>query len=162
GAFNTIFGGVAGAALFFTWLNRLDQQDEIVISFFAAVYQMADWAATPSSRFSDTRVYPPVFPRRWVQVRFLGVPSNMPLSPKQQDRMNSLEAAWNRGAEQLRQQLEPALRKSHAAFLAKLAKKGLENPTAKVPFARFEDLAKLALLDQAGALKYSSRDVRGA
>jgi hypothetical protein len=160
GALNTVAGGLLGMGLFYAWWLRLNEQDEIAISLYAACYQYADWVAKDNASFGRNTVESPEFPEIWVQVNFLGVPSNQRVPESKQWKMDQLRQAWERGAEQMRLNLHNSLRQGHHDLCARLRQRGVAKKD-QPSFDAFEGIAKLFVLKQYNALKYSTEQTRG-
>jgi hypothetical protein len=144
-------------AAFQTWWRRLSQNGDATLSLYAAAFQLAEWSATPLWRFSDNRVYAPAFPEDWVKRTFLGVYAGAALTRDQQRRFDQLKEEWDSAAAKMRETLMAALYRSYTPGAG-----ALDAPDEdSLPFACFEDLAKLAVMTAAGCRSLTYAGSRG-
>jgi len=154
--------GVLGFVFFFIWLNRLDQEDQISMGAFAGCFQFADWVVTPNARFASGAVRSPEFPDRWVRRDFVHARTDQPMADYQQERYDQLKAAWNDGAQKMRDNLERLLGEARTKATMEMRKKANGKDVPEVSREKFEDLVKLYILSETGAIINQTKEDRGS
>src|SRR5262249_55222951 len=124
---------------------------------YAACYQVADWAVTPSLRLSVGATPSPQFPDVWVKNNFLHTPPGHELPPEYQDRYKGLKAAWESGASKERDNLKTMLNQAYDNYCADVFVKNGE----PAGMQDFEDVVKILMLRDMNLLKFPSPEARG-
>lgn len=160
GAVLTLGQGVLGMAMFFLWWKRLNQEDQIALGAFAGCYQYADWVVNPKATFTGRTVRTPEFPSRWVITNFLhGTGGQIP--PDKQWRYDELKQGWEAGALKMRENLEKILTDAQVKLNAELKAKANGKPVPDLTREQTEQLVKLYILTETGAIQRQYTETRG-
>ncbi len=152
----TVGQGVLGMAMFFLWWNRLNQEDQIAVGAFAGCYQYADWVINPKATFTSKTVRTPEFPSRWVIQNFLRGPL-----PQQQWQLDELKQGWDLGALKMRENLEKVITDAQVRLNNELKHKANGKPLPDLTREQTEQLVKLFILTETGAIQREYPETRG-
>lgn len=152
----TPFQGALGLVLFFAWWKRLNQEDQIAMGAFAGCFQYADWVVNPKTTFTNKTVRTPEFPERWAIQNFLRGPL-----ARQQWQLDELRQGWEAGALKMRENLEKIITDTQARLNNELKQKANGKPMPDLTREQTEQLIKLYVLTETGAIKAEYVETRG-